>query len=220
MLASPVRLLVFSLVALVAPLTLQAQLTGAGGAGTTGTTGAATGGGSIGAATATGAGGAMTAEAAFSGVERGETVGSTGNTGSGFSNLSVAAPGGGVGAAGGLGGFRSLGGGGLGGLGGLGSLFGGLNSQQQTAKPAIRTRLRSAVLHEPHPPERVERRASQRFQALSQPALQGVRVTMEGRKGIITGVVESERQQRMSEMLLRLEPGVNEIDNQVRIGRP
>ena len=159
----------------------------------------------------------MTAEAAFSAVERGDAVGSTGGTGTGFSELSVGNQGGG---AGGLGGFRGLSGGGLGGLGGLSSLFGGLNSQQQTTKPAIRTRLRSAVLYEPYPPERVERQVGQRFRSLSQPAMRGVRVTMEGRKGILTGVVESERHQRMSEMLLRLEPGVREVDNQLRIGSP
>jgi len=176
-------------------------------------------GGQIGAPTATGAGGEMTAEAAFSSGARSDGR-ITGETGAGFSELSAASQGGGAGGIGGLGGLGRLGGGGLGGLGGLGSLFGGLNTQQQGTKPAIRTRLRSAVLYEPHPPERVQQRVGQQFRSLSQPALRGVRVTMEGRKGILTGVVESERHHRMSEMLLRLEPGVSEVDNQLIIASP
>jgi len=221
---STARLVVLSLSVLVAQQTLPAQQVGTGGTGGTGgiggTGGTGTGGGQIGAPTATGAGGEMTAEAAFSSVERGATVGSTGETGAGFSELSAASQGGGAGGIGGLGGLGRLGGGGLGGLGGLGSLFGGLNTQQQGTKPAIRTRLRSAVLYEPHPPERVQQRVGQQFRSLSQPALRGVRVTMEGRKGILTGVVESERHHRMSEMLLRLEPGVSEVDNQLIIASP
>jgi hypothetical protein len=161
----------------------------------------------------------MTAEAAFSAVERGDSVGSTGSTGTGFSSLSEGTQTGG--AAGGLGGFRGLGGGGLGGLGGLSSLFGGINNQgSQTTKPAIRTRLRSAVLHEPYPPEVLQQRIGQQFFNSTRPELQGVRVTMEGRRGILTGEVESDRHIRMSEMLLRLEPGVDDIDNQLRVASP
>ena len=206
---------------------LPAQQVGAGGGITTGgDAGAATGaagvgtGSTIGQPTASGAGGTMDAEVAFSAVERDATVGATGETGLGFSDLSAANQGGGAGI-GGLGGFRGIGGGGFGGLGGLGSLFGGLNTQGQAARPAIRTRLRSRVLHEPHPPERVERRATQRFRSLStpmsRPEMRGVNVTMEGRRAVLTGTVGSARDHRMSEMLMRLEPGVSVIENRLQI---
>jgi hypothetical protein len=229
MLVSNLRVLVVSTSLLACGPALQAQQTGGGGFGTgtggtgTGSTGTGgqtggTGGGTtIGTPTASGAGGALDADVAFSAVERGATVGATGGTGTGFSELSVANQG--AGGLGGLGGFRGLGGGGLGGLGGLSSLFGGMG-QEQIARPAVRTRLRSAVLYEPRPPEVVERRVSQQFRSLTQPQLRGVTITMEGRRGVVTGVVESERHRRMSELLLRLEPGINEIDNQIQVASP
>jgi hypothetical protein len=162
----------------------------------------------------------MDASQAFSAVERGTSVSATGNTGAAFSFASSANQGGGT--TGGLGGFRGLGGGGLGGMGGLSSLFGGLNNQsQQNARPPIRTRLRSAVIVAPHSPQLVERRAGQRIQAFAPPGLEGgLNVTMEGRRAVVTGVVADERQRRMSEMLLRLEPGVSEIDNRIEVAGP
>jgi hypothetical protein len=164
----------------------------------------------------------MDAAQAFSAVERGSSVAATGNTGAGFSFASSANGG----AAGGLGGARGLsggglGGGGLGGLGGLSSLFGGLNSQsQQNTKPAVRTRLRSAVVVAPRSPQVVQQRAGQRIQTFSQPGLGGMNVTMEGRRAVVTGVVADDRQRRMSELLLRLEPGVSEIDNRIEVAGP
>jgi hypothetical protein len=223
----PTRIILASALLVAYCTTLPAQQIGTGGGistgGGTGTTGGGGGigtGSTIGQPTATGAGGSMDAEVAFSAVERDATVGATGETGMGFSELSAANQGGGAGI-GGLGGFRGLGGGGFGGLGGLGSLFGGLNTQGQAARPAIRTRLRSSVLYEPHPPERVESRAVRRFRSLStplsRPAMRGVNVTMEGRRAILTGTVGSARDHRMSEMLMRLEPGVSEIENRLEI---
>jgi hypothetical protein len=150
----------------------------------------------------------------FSNVERGETVGSTGATGTGFSEVSAASGGGG--GLGGLGGGL----GGLGGFGGLGNLFGGRfgTGAAQTAKPAIRTRLRSAIAVQARPPASVQQAANQRFRALpSQPQLRGINVTMQGRTAIIRGVVSSQRDRRMSELLMRLEPGVRSVDNQVTV---
>lgn len=178
-----------------------------------------TDGNSIGLPSSTGADGSLDADAAFEAVDRGDTVGSTSETGTGFSSVSVATQGGGAGAlGGGLGG--ALGGRGLGGFGGLSGLLGGFNTQGQSAKPAIRTRLRSAVLYEPHPPERVQQRVGDRFRSLSRPEMRNVNVVMQGRTGILSGVVETEQHRRMSEMLMRLEPGVSNIVNQIQIASP
>jgi hypothetical protein len=157
-------------------------------------------------------------DAVFSAVERGDTVGSTGSTGAGFSDLS-AASGGGGGAGGGLGG---LGGGlgGLGGFGGLGNLFGNRfnTGAAQSAKPAVRTRLRSAIDIQATPPATVQQVLNQRLRTLpTQPQLRGVNVTMQGRTAIIRGEVGSQRDRRMTELLMRLEPGVRSVDNQVTV---
>lgn len=231
MLVSPRRFWLVSAFLLLGSLAASAQQTGTGGGGGaggggggtggTGTGGTGTGGtggsggSSIGAPSATGAGGALDADVAFSNVSRSATVGATGSTGGGFSAVSDSGAAGGGG--GGLGGFRGLGGGGLGGLGGLSSLFGGLNSQSQTSKPAIRTRMRSAVAVQPRTPAMIELSAGMRFRNLVRPEMRNHTVTMEGRKGVITGVVSDERTRRMSELLLRLEPGVREVENRLQV---
>ncbi len=151
-------------------------------------------------------------DAAFSAIERDEVVGATAETGRGFSDLSVANTG--NRAIGGLGGL----GGGLGGFGGLGGLFQsfGQGGQQSTTRPAIRTRLRSAIEVERRPVEYVERVAGLRFQSLAnRPQLNGIQVTMRGRTAVISGQVGHERHRRMSELLMRLEPGVGEVENRV-----
>jgi len=152
---------------------------------------------------------------AFSDLQRGTDVGSTGNTGRGFSESSVSAPnaaGGAVtpgGVGGGLGGF--------GGVGGFGGLFDSMNSDSsQNSKPLIRTRMRSAVRVQARAPAQVGRIATGRFRSLtSRPQLRGVSVTMQGRTAIIHGSVRNESDRRMSQLLIRLEPGVSRIDNRV-----
>jgi hypothetical protein len=152
------------------------------------------------------------AETAFSAIDRGDTVGSTASTGAGFSDASAARGGGAGAAGGGLGGL----GGGFGGLGGFGNLFGNLNNQSSSTKPAIRTRLRSAVNVPATPPLQVQQIATRRFRSLaSRPQLRGIQVTMQGRTAVISGRVRSDRDRRMSELLMRLEPGVGRVDNQV-----
>jgi hypothetical protein len=80
----------------------------------------------------------------------------------------------------------------------------------------IRTRLRSAVNFPPTAPAQVEFNASQRFRYLTtQSSLRGINVTMQGRTAVISGLVNSERDRRMSELLMRLEPGVSSVDNQI-----
>jgi len=183
-------------------------------------------GGDTGTGTGTPAGevalGTLDADTAFSTIDRGEGVGSTASTGAGFSDVSVAPPSaGGAGggrATGGLGGF---GGGGFGGFGGLGGAFGNLfgnNANSGSSKPVIRTRMRAAFDVPVTPPVVVQQTATRRFQSLAtQPQLRGIQVTMQGRTAVISGTVGSDRDRRMSELLMRLEPGVNRVDNQVEV---
>jgi hypothetical protein len=157
--------------------------------------------------------GTLDPDAIFSGIERGDAVGSTGSTGTGFSDVDANA-GGGRGAAGGIGGF---GGGGLGGLGALFGLGGG-GAASTTTRPAIRTRLRSAINVQLTSPAVVQNVATQRFRSLpNQPQLRGINVSMQGKTAVISGVVRTERDRRMSELLMRLEPGVGSVDNRVTV---
>jgi hypothetical protein len=166
-------------------------------------------------------GGAEVDMSAFEGIQRDESsIGTSTRQGFGVESdaspgQATGAPGGGV-AAGGLGGF----GGGLGGLGGLFGAFGGnMGNQQGTAeKPVLRTRLRSAVEVEPLPDSLVQRSANQVLRrAPTQSGVRGVNVTMQGRTAILTGTVSSEKDRRMSELMIRLEPGVSRIENRVEV---
>lgn len=150
----------------------------------------------------------------FDNVERGDTIGATGSTGQGFSSLSAAngGGGGGGGALGGGGGF-----GGFGGLGGFGSLFGNTQASQNST-PIIRTRIRSAVQVAPTPPRQVQQQVTGRLRALpTQSPVRNLNVQMQGRTAVVSGVVNSERDRRMSELLLMLEPGVRSVENRVMI---
>jgi len=120
----------------------------------------------------------------------------------------------GGGGLGGLGGFGGLGG--LGGFGGFGQLFGGFGQQQN--QRTIRARLVSGLQVAPPPPPLVRRNvnvvldsiaASQRFE--------NVVVRMDGRTAVLTGAVGSEADKRMAKLLVRLEPGVGDVENQLVI---
>ncbi|WP_161604692.1 BON domain-containing protein [Roseiconus nitratireducens] len=161
---------------------------------------------------------------AFEGIQRGDTVGSTDTQGFGLGGETTgnARTGGGLGGAFGGG---ALGGGGLGrggfggGLGGLGGLFGALGGAGQgtsTQPPAIRVRLRSAVEVQPLVPTTVRRTAVRRLVAVpGRAGLENVNVSMDGRTAVLTGVVGTAKDRRMSELLLRLEPGISRVDNQL-----
>ena len=150
---------------------------------------------------------------AFGEIERGESVGDTGvgvfglgdeNSG-GTSRTGVGGIGGG-----GLGAF--------GGLGGLSNLFGGFGAGAQgSAKPIIRTRIRSAVGVAPVAPALVQREVSMRLNQMpvGERQLRGVNVQMAGRTAVLTGTVGNESDRRMSELMLRLEPGVSNVENRV-----
>lgn len=156
------------------------------------------------------------ADAEFSSIDRSGGIGATASTGAGFSEASAATGGTDAssrGAAGG--GFGGFGGG----FGGLGSLFNAFNNGGgQASQPAIRTRLRSAVEVAPRSPQMVQQAATDRFlQLAGKPALRGIQVTMDGRTAILTGAVASERDRRMSQLLVQLEPGVRKVENRIVI---
>ncbi len=161
--------------------------------------------------------GGLDADEAFSTVQR-EDLGATEGTGRGFSAASVAPPPGAEGAVtpGGIGGGL----GGFGGVGGFGRLFDNATAgSSEAAKPIIRTRLRSAIQVQSRAPAQVGRTATGRFQSLAgRPQLRGVNVRMQGRTAVIQGRVSNESDRRMSELLMRLEPGVSGVNNQVVIG--
>lgn len=62
----------------------------------------------------------------------------------------------------------------------------------------------------------VEQVANQRIVQIPQRhGLGSVNVSMQGRVATITGTVTTEKQRRMSELLMRLEPGVSSVQNNV-----
>ncbi|MFK8115525.1 MAG: BON domain-containing protein, partial [Rubripirellula sp.] len=84
------------------------------------------------------------------------------------------------------------------------------------ARPIIRTRLRAASSGPRMSPAQVQQTATNHLRALpSQSRLNGVNVSMNGRTAVISGAVGSERDRRMSEMMMRLEPGVRNVENRV-----
>jgi len=153
---------------------------------------------------------------AFDGIERAESIGTAARQGFGVNTDAAAGTGLRRGGGGGLGGFG-------GGLGGLGGLFGGLGGplggrQGGAEKPVIRTRLRSAVEVAPMPETYVQRSANRVLgNAPQRSGVRGVNVTMDGRTAILSGVVATEKDRRMSELMIRLEPGVSRIDNRVEV---
>ena len=160
------------------------------------------------------AGEPLSAETAFDAVQREGTVGGTASSGAGPSASGAGGAGGG-----GFGGGGALGG--LGGLGGLGNLFGGLGGgvgQTQSTRIPLRTRLRSAVSVAPMPAQQIQANANRLFQTLpDSPTLRGVRVNMREQTAVLSGVVKSERDRRMSELLMRLEPGVRSVENRLNV---
>ena len=121
--------------------------------------------------------------------------------------------GGGIGGLGG--GIGGLGGGfGAGGLGGFGNNL--PPGAAGAGLPPVRVRLRSGIETAPIPPRRVQRRLNQRLQRLPvDNQIPGVTVYMDGRTAILVGVVETAKDRRMSELLVKLEPGVSKVDNRL-----
>ena len=154
----------------------------------------------------------------FTGVDRDGAVGAGGAASTPGANPNVGGAGTGRqggGRAGGMGGIGGMGG--MGGLGGLfGSAFGGQGAGQ--GQQAVRTRLRSGVEVQSVAPAAIQSQVRQRLSSLPVgERLNGVEITMDGRTAILTGQVESEQRRRMSELLIRLEPGVSRIDNRLTV---
>ena len=150
---------------------------------------------------------------AFEDIERSTAIGTSQTQGFGVAAESTGGPTGGGGAGGGFGGGGGLGG--LGGLfGGLGGAFGGQGASSQ--KPIIRVRIRAAVGLPPRPSADVQRSATRTLSsAPRRSGVNGVNVTMQGGTAILRGAVASDWERRMSELLIRLEPGVKRVDNRV-----
>lgn len=182
-----------------------------------------TDGGGTGTGTADGGGGgavggsSIDTQSSFGQAGFGETSGDASTLGRTQGNALGAAAGGGAGGGGAGGGGGGFGGG----LGGLGALFGGAfggAGAGGTTQPAVRVRLRNAIGTGPLPVPQVQRSVTQAINRLPrQSSLPGVNVVMNGRTAIVTGTASSERERRMSELLLRLEPGVSRIENNVRV---
>jgi hypothetical protein len=133
--------------------------------------------------------------------------------------------------AGGLGGRGAGGMGGLGGLGGLGGM-GGLNpfganpfgmGNSASSKPAVRTRLRSGV---ELPTGEPVLQATGGFRVQNQAAVVPMRRVVDGYSlsivdgvATVTGVAKTPKDRRMAELMLKLEPGVREIDNQIVVAQ-
>ncbi|MEX0824885.1 MAG: BON domain-containing protein [Pirellulaceae bacterium] len=151
-------------------------------------------------------------------IDRGDAVGGSAASVQGFSTIGGA---GGTTGAGGGGAF----GGGFGGLGGLGGLFGGAGGrggmQQQETTRRIRTRLRADIRVPSEPAPQVENRIENRWTNLpSQPRFRDVNIEMRGRTAVLNGQVGSSEDRRMAELLIRLEPGVSKIENQLLVAAP
>ncbi|MEM9644184.1 MAG: BON domain-containing protein, partial [Planctomycetota bacterium] len=161
-----------------------------------------------------GTGSGLGSESSFSdSIQRtGEGIGQSNSApiGGGTSNNATGGGGGAFGGGGGFGGF----GGGLGGLFG-GAFGGGQNTQSQSA---IRTRLRSAVQVAPLPPAQVQQAASRAIRRVpSQVFSPNLRVEVQGRTAFVSGTAKSAKERRMSELLLRLEPGISRVENNIRV---
>jgi hypothetical protein len=179
----------------------QANRTGGQAGGTTQNFGAGTGAQAIGSNAPSGA---VTGQIGRSSDRMLQDVGS--NTGTG-----------GLGGLGGFGGGRGFGG--LGGLGGMNPFgmnpFGANNTAR--GKPAVRTRLVNGV--DPLQPVAVSQPAitsqQQVFSAPVAKIVDGYSIAVADGTATLTGVVRSDRDRRMAELVLKLEPGINRVDNRI-----
>ncbi|TWT66396.1 BON domain-containing protein [Allorhodopirellula solitaria] len=176
-------------------------------------------------------------EAFASGVQRSGAVGSrTATVGASETSEAAGAAGGATGRAGG--GFGGgFGGGGFGAA--LNNMFNNTNASSSSTPP-IRTRLRSAVTL---PPRSMQSQVSQEIavnsrlhrastlgpqpnipsynggvgEAVTSRPFYGVNVQMQGRTAIMQGTVDDPADRRMSELLMRLEPGVSQVQNRISV---
>lgn len=133
-------------------------------------------------------------------------TGATGGLGGGI--------GGGLG--GGLGGFGRGGFGGLGGLGGLGG--GGMGNTSASAKKMIRPIVRPDIEVERPSGATTATNAQLRLTRIQMPKrLKGVISSVEGDYVVLRGQVATESDKRMVERLVKLEPGIDSVRNEVTV---
>ncbi len=99
------------------------------------------------------------------------------------------------------------------------------NSQNQKTErttSAIRPRLRVAFDYNVKTPQSIATKATTRIEkiGLKNPALRGVEVRIDGDQLILTGKVKNEDQSRLAANLLRQEPGVKSIRNDLEVEQP
>ncbi len=176
-------------------------------AGQGGAAGGMGGGGQIGAPSDTGPSGAVTGEISRSADRVLSDAGAQPG----------AARGGAQGGMGGLGGMRGMGGamGGFGGMSPFGANpFGANNNAAQT--PSVRTRLR-ADIQAPIQSSQMTTARVQRHMASApiQRRVNGFSVSVLDGVATLSGTTSNDRDRRMAELVLRLEPGVRQINNQI-----
>jgi len=196
---------------------------GAGGFGTGATGGAGFGTGGTGGGAGTGTLGTVNRTMTSPGTQGQAAAGAAGaNPEQQFSNVIGTGLGGGLGGVGG--GLGGLGGG----LGGLGGGFGGLSpfglnpfgtgGGESESGGNIRTRLRSGVILPPGSPVAVRAQAQARInRSISTLRFSRVDAKVTGRTTVLRGTVRTEADRRMAELMMRLEPGVSAVDNQITV---
>ncbi len=126
---------------------------------------------------------------------------------------------GGMGGMGGIGGMGGMGMG-MGGFGGM-SPFGAspFGASSAAATPSVRVRLRGDVQVPPQPPLAVQSRVQRQVLGNSpiRRRVNGLSVSVLDGVATISGTANSEQDRRMAELVLRLEPGVRQINNQIVI---
>ncbi len=169
-----------------------------------------------------------------SGVSGGATGGIGGQTGSTTSpfgtNAFSAGTTGGLGATGGLGGGGLGGGGlgggglgggrvgGLGGIGGLGGLGGGAGNTSAQAKKQIRPIVKVDIEVERPSSTSMATGANSRLGRIPLPKkLQGVTSSVIGDVVVLRGQVATESDKRLVERLVKLEPGIDSVRNEVTV---
>ena len=165
--------------------------------------------GTTGATGATGLGGQTQTGNAFGANAFSNTTGGLGGAGG---------LGGGLGGLGGLGGGRVGGLGGLGGLGGGGLGGGGMGSTSAQAKKQIRPIVKPDIEVERVSAKTTATNAQQRLSRIQFPKkLRGVTSSVEGDVVVLRGEVATESDKKMVERLLKLEPGIDSVRNEVKV---
>jgi hypothetical protein len=123
---------------------------------------------------------------------------------------------------GGAGGNNGAGGpgglGGLGGLGGFGRGFGNNNAGANQKKNKIRPTVKPDIEYDARTSESIAAGLKTRFTKIPLPdRVRGATASLEGNKVVLTGEVSSESDRRLVERLVKLEPGVNLVQNDLTI---